>query len=91
MHPSQSNDPARLAFNNPGRRLPPGEPKFRRRAHSRQTEIAAAARDVFAEKGFGGATLALIAERAGLSRGGMARYFATKDAVWLAAAAVPDP
>ncbi len=67
------------------RRLPPGAPKYRRRAASRPSEIAAAARALISEVGFDQVTVAQIAARAGLSRGGVTRYFPTKGALWRAA------
>lgn len=67
------------------RRLPPGAPKYRRRAAQRPSEIAAAARALISEVGFDQVTVAQIAARAGLSRGGVTRYFPTKGALWRAA------
>ncbi len=55
------------------------EPKWRRRKTARPTEIVAAALDVFAEKGFAAARLDEIAARAGVSKGALYLYFATKD------------
>ena len=65
--------------------LPPGRPKYRRRAACRPAEIAAAARALMSEVGADHLTVADIAARAGLSRGGVTRYFPTKGALWRAA------
>ena len=54
-------------------------PKFRRRKAERPTEIVDAALEVFAEKGFAGAKLDEIAARAGVSKGALYLYFATKE------------
>lgn len=67
------------------RRLPPGSPKYHRRAAQRPSEIAAAARALIKEVGSEQVTVAQIAARAGLSRGGVTRYFPTKGALWRAA------
>jgi AcrR family transcriptional regulator len=63
--------------------LPPGPPKFRRRKADRADEIVAAALEVFVEKGFAAARLDDIAARAGVSKGAIYLYFATKqDIFW---------
>lgn len=62
----------------PDYRLPPGEPKFRRRSAYRQAEIVAAARILFDRYGAGATTFAMIAADAGLSRGGVNRHFPTR-------------
>lgn len=59
--------------------LPLGEPKFRRRKADRPDEIVAAALIVFADKGFAAARLDEIAARAGVSKGALYLYFATKE------------
>ena len=64
--------------------LPPGQPKFRRRAAERPDEIVAAALAVFAEKGFAAARLEDIAARAGVSKGALYLYFATKEDIFRA-------
>ena len=55
----------------------------RRRAHpeQRRAEILAAALEVFAERGYRGASLAAVAERAGLTQQGLLHYFPNKDAL----------
>src|SRR4051794_27783964 len=55
----------------------------RRRAHpdQRRAEILAAALEVFAERGYRGASLAAVAERAGLTQQGLLHYFPSKDAL----------
>ena len=81
---------------------------MRRAANRRENEqiILAAAEKVFAEAGFGGATMQLIADVAGLPKANLHYYFATKEdlyrsvvrnifEIWLHAADVfdkaPDP
>lgn len=55
------------------------DPKFRRRKADRPAEIVQAAMAVFAEKGFAATRLDDIAARAGVSKGALYLYFATKD------------
>ncbi|CAN7178706.1 TetR/AcrR family transcriptional regulator [Phenylobacterium sp. LjRoot225] len=57
----------------------PSTPKFRRRKADRPAEIVQAALAVFAEKGFAAAKLDEIARRAGVSKGALYLYFATKE------------
>lgn len=64
--------------------LPTGQPKFRRRKADRPDEIVAAALEIFAEKGFAAARLEDIAARAGVSKGAIYLYFATKEDVFRA-------
>jgi AcrR family transcriptional regulator len=54
------------------------QPKWRRRKEARPRDIAAAALEVFAEKGFAGARIEEIAARAGVSKGTLYLYFDTK-------------
>ncbi|EEW23874.1 TetR/AcrR family transcriptional regulator [Rhodobacter ferrooxidans] len=85
-------------------RLKPGRRSENRRENQRL--ILAAAEKVFAEAGFGGATMQLIADMAGLPKANLHYYFATKEElyrrvvqdifeIWLHAAdsfdAAPDP
>ncbi len=49
-----------------------------------RSKILAAAREVFAEDGYVDARMVDIARRAGLSNGGLYRYFTSKDAVFAA-------
>jgi AcrR family transcriptional regulator len=62
-----------------------GGPKFRRRKAERPGEILAAALAVFAERGFAGARLEDVAARAGVSKGAIYLYFATKEDIFRAA------
>lgn len=64
--------------------LPSGEPKFRRRKAERPEEIVEAALQVFAAKGFAAARLDDIAARAGVSKGALYLYFATKEELFRA-------
>lgn len=64
--------------------LPSGEPKFRRRKAERPDEIVEAALQVFAAKGFAAARLDDIAARAGVSKGALYLYFATKEELFRA-------
>lgn len=49
-----------------------------------RSKILAAAREIFAEDGYVDARMVDIAKRAGLSNGGLYRYFTSKDAVFVA-------
>lgn len=64
--------------------LPVGEPKFKRRKAERPDEIVAAAFEIFSEKGFAAARLEDIATRAGVSKGAIYLYFATKEEIFRA-------
>ncbi len=64
--------------------LKPGQPKFRRRKADRPDEIVAAALEVFSERGFAAARLDDIAARAGVSKGAIYLYFATKEDIFRA-------
>ncbi|MFI4934886.1 MAG: TetR family transcriptional regulator [Caulobacterales bacterium] len=67
--------------------LPSGSPRWRRRKDERPGEIIAAALAVFAEKGFAAARLDDIAHRAGVSKGALYLYFATKEDLFRAVVA----
>ncbi len=60
-------------------------PKRKRRKDARPSEIVAAALAVFAEQGFAGAKIEEIARRAGVAKGTVYLYFATKEALFEAA------
>ncbi|MFN3513150.1 MAG: TetR/AcrR family transcriptional regulator [Phenylobacterium sp.] len=64
--------------------LPTGEPKFKRRKADRPEEIVAAALEVFTDKGFAAARLDDIAAGAGVSKGAIYLYFATKEDIFRA-------
>lgn len=64
--------------------LPAGQPKFRRRKADRPDEIVAAALEIFAERGFAATRLDDIAARAGVSKGAIYLYFATKEDIFRA-------
>lgn len=66
-----------------GRR--PGRPRGRRREEILDTALA-----VFAEGGFHGTSLAVVADRCGLSQQGLLHYFPTKQALLLAVLARRD-
>jgi AcrR family transcriptional regulator len=59
----------------------PAQPAVRRRARpgERRQEILTAALEVFAERGYHGASLAAVAERVGLTQQGVLHYFPSKD------------
>ena len=61
-------------------------PPRRRRKDARPAEIIDAGLREFAEKGFAGARLEDVARRAGIAKGTIYRYFADKEALFLAAA-----
>ena len=56
----------------------PEAPRWQRRPTERRREILDAAALIFGERGFESATLALVAERAGVSAGTVQHYFGTK-------------
>src|ERR1041384_2450274 len=60
----------------------PDSPRWQRRPAERRREILDAAALVFGERGFESATLALGAERAGVSPGTVQHYFGTKTALF---------
>jgi AcrR family transcriptional regulator len=60
----------------------PDSPRWQRRPAERRREILDAAALVFGERGFESATLALVAERAGVSPGTVQHYFGTKTALF---------
>lgn len=63
----------------------PGRPSRRHAIRlENQTRILAAAEKVFAEAGFGGATMQLIADVAGLPKANLHYYFPTKEALYRA-------
>src|SRR5215469_8223798 len=67
--------------------MPDDAPRWRRRKEARPGEIIAAALEVFAEKGFAAARLDDIAARAGVSKGALYLYFATKEELFEAVVA----
>ncbi len=60
------------------------EPRYQRRKEDRPQEITAAAFAVFAEKGYSGARVEEVAQRAGVSKGLMYLYFKTKEELFKA-------
>jgi AcrR family transcriptional regulator len=60
------------------------QPRYRRRKQDRPQEIAAAAFEVFAEKGYAAARVQEVAKRAGISKGLMYLYFKTKEELFKA-------
>jgi AcrR family transcriptional regulator len=68
----------------PNRDAALNQPRWRRRSGERHGEIADAAMAVFASKGFAAAKMSEIAERAGVSKGAVYRYFPTKEALFRA-------
>jgi AcrR family transcriptional regulator len=69
------------------------DPRWRRRKDARPGEIAAAAREVFADHGFAAAKLDEIARLAGVAKGSIYLYFPTKEELFRAVvrlAVVPD-
>lgn len=56
-------------------------PKFRRRAEARPEEVLDAALDLFIEQGFAKTRVEDIAKRAGLSKGSVYLYFASKEQI----------
>ncbi|MDX1506825.1 MAG: TetR/AcrR family transcriptional regulator [Woeseiaceae bacterium] len=60
------------------------EPRFQRRKEDRPHEIAAAAFDAFAEKGYAATRVQEVAQRAGVSKGLMYLYYKTKEELFKA-------
>ncbi len=58
---------------------PDTAPRFHRRPGARPDELLAAAVSVFGERGFHATTLEAVAQRAGVSKGTVYLYFASKD------------
>ncbi|MEU0406369.1 TetR/AcrR family transcriptional regulator [Streptomyces griseorubiginosus] len=56
----------------------------RTRSEERRAEIVRAALEVIAERGYRGASLAVVAERVGLTQQGLLHHFPTKDALLVA-------
>jgi AcrR family transcriptional regulator len=56
-------------------------PKFRRRAEARPDEVLDAGLELFTQKGFAATRVEDIAARAGLSKGAVYLYFASKEAI----------
>ncbi|GLZ79301.1 TetR family transcriptional regulator [Actinorhabdospora filicis] len=67
-------------------------PRARRttRPEARREEILEAALELFAERGYRGASLALIAERVGLTQQGLLHYFPTKERLLVEVLALRD-
>ncbi len=64
---------------------PPPGPRRERRKEARPGELIDAALDVFADRGFAGARLEDIAQRAGVTKGTVYLYFASKQELFEAA------
>jgi AcrR family transcriptional regulator len=64
----------------------PGRPRVPGLGDRRREEILAAATREFAQRGFAGADLQLVADRLGLGKGTVYRYFDSKESLFLAAA-----
>ncbi len=62
----------------------PTEPRYQRRKEDRPKEIAEAAFEVFAEKGYAAARVDEVAKRAGVSKGLTYLYFKTKEELFKA-------
>jgi AcrR family transcriptional regulator len=63
-----------------------GRPKVEGLLERRREEILRAATEVFARRGFPGTDVQVVADRLGLSKGTIYRYFPTKQVLFLAAA-----
>ncbi len=64
------------------RRPRKAKPRWQRRKEARPEEIVAAALDVFVERGFAAARLEDVARRAGVTKGTVYLYFASKEALF---------
>lgn len=65
-------------------RSKPLQPRWHRRKEARPAEIVAAALEVFVERGFSAARLTDVARRAGVTKGTVYLYFASKEALFKA-------
>jgi AcrR family transcriptional regulator len=63
-----------------------GRPRIEGLTARRREEILAAATDIFERRGYPGTDLQVVADRLGLGKGTVYRYFPTKEALFLAAA-----
>ena len=63
----------------------PGRPKVKGLAELRREQILVAATEEFARRGFAGTDLQVVADRLGVGKGTVYRYFRTKEALFLAA------
>src|SRR5215831_16112086 len=63
-----------------------GRPRVRGLAERRREEILAAATGIFARLGYPGTDLQAVADRLGVGKGTVYRYFPSKEALFLAAA-----
>lgn len=73
-----------------GRLTDDDSPTATRRGQERRAEIVRCALEVIAERGYRGATLSAVAERAGLTQQGLLHYFPTKEALLIAVLAERD-
>ncbi len=64
---------------------PPGRPRSKGLVARRQEEILAAASRVFAEQGYRQTDVQVVADRVGVGKGTVYRYFPTKEELFLAA------
>ena len=64
--------------------LPAQQPRWTRRKDSRPEEISAAALELFVERGYAGTRLEDVAARAGVSKGTVYLYFASKEELFKA-------
>lgn len=64
----------------------PGRPKVPGLEDRRREEILSVATQEFAQRGFPGADLQIVADRLGVGKGTVYRYFASKESLFLAAA-----
>src|SRR5690349_15140009 len=63
-------------------RTPLHAPRWQRRKEARPAELAAAALDLFVERGFTATRLEDVARRAGVTKGTMYLYFDSKEALF---------
>ena len=77
-----SERPARLPPT--AQSVPTTRPKHERRKEARPAELLSAALDLFVEKGFAATRVEEVAQRAGVSKGTVFLYFATKEELFKA-------
>lgn len=68
----------------PSRKVRKAVPRWKRRKEARPAEIVAAALELFVERGFAATRLEEVARRAGVTKGTLYLYFASKEALFKA-------
>ena len=80
-HPPEQADISKPEAGETPEARKPGRPKFRRRAEARKDEVLDAALELFIQNGYAATRVEDIATRAGISKGTVYLYFASKEAL----------